>query len=60
MVDALRTDPTTAHLPIIIWSSDREVATIVARRNLEGVVVRVKPVLPEELLRLLTELVPTR
>jgi chemosensory pili system protein ChpA (sensor histidine kinase/response regulator) len=58
VIAALRNDPATAHLPIIVWSSDGEVATIVARRNLDGVVVRVKPVLPDELLRLITDLLP--
>jgi chemosensory pili system protein ChpA (sensor histidine kinase/response regulator) len=59
VVEALRNDPATAHIPIIVWSSDREVATIVARRTLDGVVVRIKPVRPDELLRLITELLPT-
>jgi DNA-binding response OmpR family regulator len=58
VIAALRNDPATAHLPIIVWSSDGEVATIVAWRNLDGVVVRVKPVLPDELLRLITDLLP--
>jgi len=58
VVTALRQDAATAQIPILLWSADPDVEMIVARQHLDDVVVRVKPVLPEDLLRVVAELAP--
>jgi DNA-binding response OmpR family regulator len=57
LIHALRHTAATAHLPILLWSANPEVATIVAPHHLEGIVVRVKPVPPVDLLQLVADLV---
>ena len=56
LVAALQQDPATAHIPIVVWSADPQVGTTVARRQLTGVVVLHKPVLPHALLCLVAAL----
>jgi DNA-binding response OmpR family regulator len=60
LIHTLRSTAATAHLPIVLWSDNPEVATSVARHNLDGIVIWVKPVRPTELLQLVATLVAAR
>ena len=58
VVRALRHAAATAAIPIVLWSGDPNVDAIAALHHLDDVVVRHKPVLLPDLLRVVTELAP--
>jgi DNA-binding NtrC family response regulator len=58
VVQALRHGAATAAIPIVLWSVDPNVDAIAARQHLDAVVVRRKPVLLQDLLRVVAEVAP--